>query len=129
MSDEFRGFAPHVVPWASFTLRYAQAQLKSRAFDLTAELEAVAADGARLGALQAALRAHAPDVLYEEAGAAERLGSHILAVAGLARRRVCQAGGTPPPGAPPLAADTIRTYGIAYDERRGFDEVPAAYRA
>ena len=128
LSDEFRGFAPHVVPWASFTLRFAQAQLKSRAFDLTAELEAVAADGARLGALQAALRAHAPDVLYEEAGAAERLGSHILAVAGLARRRVCQAGGGGAE-APPLAADTIRTYGIAYDERRGFDEVPAAYRA
>ena len=128
LSDEFRGFAPHVVPWASFTLRFAQAQLKSRAFDLTAELEAVAADGARLGALQAALRAHAPDVLYEEAGAAERLGSHILAVAGLARRRVCQAGGGGAE-APPLAADTIRTYGIAYDERRGFDEVPEAYRA
>ena len=128
LSDEFRGFAPHVVPWASFTLRYAQAQLKSRAFDLTAELEAVAADGARLGALQAALRAHAPDVLYEEAGAAERLGSHILAVAGLARRRVCQAGGGGAE-APPLAADTIRTYGIAYDERRGIDEAPAAYRA
>ena len=65
ISDAFEGAFPSHVAWQDFTLRFAEADISSGAKNLTAELLSVAADVARLGALQRSLQAHAADVLWE----------------------------------------------------------------
>ena len=90
ISDYFEGAFPSSVPWASFTLRFAESRLAAGRrrqtdgpppppFNLTAELLAVANDAPRLRAMQTSLQAHVADVLWEAEGS--RVGAHALALA------------------------------------------------
>jgi len=93
LSDGFEGAFPSAVPWRSFSLRFAEADIAPRRRDareplnLTAALLRVAADAPRLARMQRALQAHAADVLWEAPGS--RAGHHALGLATLAVRRVC----------------------------------------
>ena len=60
---------------------------QDKSFNLTANLVEVASDGQRLRALQAALQAHAADVLYELPDS--RVADHFLRQAHLAVTKVC----------------------------------------
>lgn len=119
LSDAYEGAFPETIPWRSFTLRFAEARMTAgggkkgkRAappsalppFNLTAELRAVAADTARLGAMQRSLQEHAADVLWEAPDS--RVGDHALATATAAVRRVCTAAPHSPPP-PPLPAGDV----------------------
>ena len=108
ISDHFEGAFASSVPWPTFSLRVAEAdalpqplaaaaaasgsrrrrhQLAPPALNLTAHLLGVSADAPRLRALQAALQAHAVDVLWEAPGS--RCGHHALELATHALRNVC----------------------------------------
>jgi hypothetical protein len=104
LSDAFEGVFPSSVPWETFSLRFAETAVAvgrgatGAAVNLTAELLAVASDGARLASMQRALQQHAADVLWEAPGS--RVGSHALGLASRAVSHVCKDGvGQPPPPA------------------------------
>ena len=73
------------MPWKTFTLRFAEAELSSR--NLTRELLAVAADTPRLQQLQTNLQTYAQDVLWE--APKSRVGSYALSLATHALCDVC----------------------------------------
>ena len=104
ISDDFVGAFPHDVPWDSFTLRVPEAAVRGLIlgrrrsrdpaetaagdrFNLTAMLLEVVADPPRLLALQRAMFAHAPDVLYE--APASRVGDHLLRLVATAATTLC----------------------------------------
>ena len=87
LSDFFEGAFAQTVRWADFTLRFKEAEVSAPAFNLSAALLEVAADRPRVLAMQRALRAAVPDVLYEVADS--RVGDHFLRLAHAAVGRVC----------------------------------------
>lgn len=108
LSDDFEGaFAP-VVPWPSFSLRFAEAELQDKSFNLTSRLLAVATDRPRLLQMQASLRDHAADVLYELPDS--RVGSHFLRQAWLAIQSVCSG-----------ELSTNSAPGITWESAKGLD--------
>lgn len=84
-----------------------------RPLNLTAHLAAVAADGPRFAAMQAALRAYAADVLWE--APSSRVGGHVLALATLAVRLVCGVVPAPAPAAAAGPAELLPPTQVRYD--------------
>jgi hypothetical protein len=121
ISDDYVGAFPHEVAWERFTLRVPEAAVRrprsrdggsapgeaSAPFNLTAMLLAVAADRPRLLALQTAMHAAAPDVLYE--APSSRVGEHLLRLVATAVRELC---------VPAHRGDRAiwRSHGVSYDE-------------
>lgn len=107
LSDKFEGAFGFSVPWGEFSLRMAEADVVGQPWagstgtgrdrkhlgppsvNLTAHLLEVAADPARLAALQRGLQTHASSVLWEAPGG--HAGHHALALATHALRHVCVA--------------------------------------
>jgi len=105
MSDDFVGAFPHVLPWSSFTVRVAEADVLSKSFNLTSHLLSIANDKRRLGSMQWALRAYAPDVLWHTPGS--RVATNMLRLAALART-----GGFCGSRTTTAAEQTARSHGI-----------------
>eukprot|EP00966_Prymnesium_polylepis_P136646 3157595-Prymnesium_polylepis.1 len=108
-ADSFEGAFSPAVPWHAFSLRVPEKTLQGADYNLTETLHAVAADSARLRALQAALRDHAADVLYEVPGS--RLADHFLRQARLATSRVCD-----------RSLSLNSAPGISWERARGFED-------
>lgn len=86
-ADTFHGAFEPMVPWDSFSIRIREADLLSASFNISAKLQAIAAETESVLSLQTSLQAHAPDVLYEVPNS--RLADHFLRNAYLAITRVC----------------------------------------